>query len=103
MFPRAEKQARSVLRWGAWFQKWEVGFEGEAKGFLFLASKLDLGVVWELGSLTEPLSQILLQMVVVAVTAAAAVVEVVVDDVGFCEWFGCFGFGFWVWINSNPL
>jgi len=42
MFLRAERPARKVLQWGAWFRKREVGFEGEAKGYLFLASKLEL-------------------------------------------------------------
>jgi len=55
-----------------------------------------------LGSLRGPLSQIPLQkgVVVVVMGAAAAAVEVVVDEVGFSEWFG---FGFWVYLNSNPL
>lgn len=60
----------------------EVGLELEAKGSSFLASKLELGEVWKLGSLKGPLSQILLPRVVV------------VHGGGFSEWFCCFGFGF---------
>lgn len=43
----------------------EVGLELEAKGSSFLASKLELGEVWKLGSLKGPLSQILFPRVVV--------------------------------------
>jgi len=104
MFLRAERQPRKVLRWGTWFRKREVGFEGEAKGCLFLASKLELWGGWQLGSLRGPLSQIPPQRVAAVLVAAAAVV-VVAHDVGFSEWFGCFGigFGFWVCLYSNPL